>query len=79
MVAMHFRMIDKGHSLKIFWQVVVYILLETFKMLYFANVFYLNKFSSLKIGSVWTLYLLRVIALITFFLFVNPIKLVTPT
>ena len=64
MVAMNFRMIDKGHGLKTLWQVVVYILIEKFQMVYFVNVF--SKFSSLKIGSVWALYLLRVIALIAF-------------
>ena len=79
MVAMNFRMIDKGHDLKILWQVVVYILIEKFQMLYFVNVYFFYKLSSLKIGSVWALYLLQVIALIAFFNFVNPIKLVTPS
>ena len=46
-MAMNFRMIDKGHGLEILWQVVVYILIEIFQMLYFVNVL---KISSLKIG-----------------------------
>ena len=76
---MNFRMIDNGHGLKILTQVVVYILIEQFQMLCFVNAFYFHKFSSLKMGSVWAMYLLRVIAHIAFLNFVNPIKLVTPS
>ena len=53
MLAMNFRMIDKGHDLKILWQVVVYILIEIekFQILYFVNalIAFLNFVNPIKL------------------------------